>query len=188
MIGLQRLFKMMDDDGSNSLSLHEFSKACKDFKIGISEENVPVLFGAFDKNGDGTLSVEEFIGAVRNPLSVRRRELVERCFDKVSGGNDEVDMEDLKKAFNGKRHPDVMQGKRTEQNILCEFLETLEAFHGVHNPGDENVDRAEFIDYYTAVGSGIDDDQYFQVLLTNSWNLKQMQSPPRASARAPQQQ
>jgi Ca2+-binding EF-hand superfamily protein len=47
----------------------EFGKACKDFKIGVSEENVPILFSAFDKNGDGTLQYDEFINAVREPLS-----------------------------------------------------------------------------------------------------------------------
>jgi Ca2+-binding EF-hand superfamily protein len=55
MIGLQRLFKMMDDDGSMTLSMPEFVKVCKDFKIGISEENAPILFSLFDKNGDGTI-------------------------------------------------------------------------------------------------------------------------------------
>jgi len=44
MVGLQRIFKIMDDDESGTLSQREFSKACKDFKIGISEENVPALF------------------------------------------------------------------------------------------------------------------------------------------------
>ena len=48
---------MMDDDGSMTLSMPEFGKACKDFKIGISDENVPILFKLFDRNGDGTLSV-----------------------------------------------------------------------------------------------------------------------------------
>ncbi len=56
MIGLQRLFKMMDDDESQSLSLPEFTKACRDFKVGISDENVPILFSVFDTNGDGTLN------------------------------------------------------------------------------------------------------------------------------------
>lgn len=55
MVGLRRLFNMMDDDGSQTLSMPEFGKACKEFKIGVSEENVPILFGLFDKNGDGTL-------------------------------------------------------------------------------------------------------------------------------------
>jgi len=44
MVGLQRIFKVMDDDNSGSLSVREFSKACKDFKVGISEQNVPILF------------------------------------------------------------------------------------------------------------------------------------------------
>jgi Ca2+-binding EF-hand superfamily protein len=37
MVGLQRIFKVMDDDNSGSLSVREFTKACKDFKVGISE-------------------------------------------------------------------------------------------------------------------------------------------------------
>ena len=44
MIGLQRIFKIMDDDESGALSQREFAKACRDFKIGISDENIPVLF------------------------------------------------------------------------------------------------------------------------------------------------
>ena len=46
----------MDDDESGALSQREFAKACKDFKIGISDENVPILFTLFDTNGDGTMS------------------------------------------------------------------------------------------------------------------------------------
>lgn len=46
----------MDDDQSGTLSLREFTKACKDFKIGISDENVPILFKLFDTNDDGTMS------------------------------------------------------------------------------------------------------------------------------------
>ena len=56
MIGLQRVFDMMDDDQSGSLTSREFWKACKEFKLGISEENIPILFAAFDTNGDGTMS------------------------------------------------------------------------------------------------------------------------------------
>ena len=37
MVGLQRIFKVMDDDNSGSLSVREFTKACNDFKVGISE-------------------------------------------------------------------------------------------------------------------------------------------------------
>lgn len=56
---------MMDDDGSNTLSLPEFQKACRDFKVGITEENVPFLFQVFDKNNDGTIDYQEFVDSLR---------------------------------------------------------------------------------------------------------------------------
>ena len=55
MIGLQRVFKIMDDDGSKSLSKQEFEKACRDFKLEITSEDISLMFSAFDLNRDGTI-------------------------------------------------------------------------------------------------------------------------------------
>jgi len=76
MIGLQRIFKIMDDDESGSLSLREFTKACKDFRIGISDENIPALFSLFDTNGDGTMSYSEFLHTVRGEMNNTRTDIV----------------------------------------------------------------------------------------------------------------
>ena len=62
----------MDDDTSRTLSEYEFGKACRDFKTGISEENVPILFNMFDINRDGVLSIDEFIMAVRGEMNEKR--------------------------------------------------------------------------------------------------------------------
>jgi len=72
IVGLQRIFKDMDDDGSNCLNLHEFQKACRNFKIGISDEYLPTLFNAFDLNNDKTLSIHEFLVAIRGNMSRNR--------------------------------------------------------------------------------------------------------------------
>ena len=77
IVGIQRLFKIMDDDGSRSLSEAEFAKACQNFKIGISEENIPVLFRAFDTNRDGTMNIDEFLMAIRGELNDKRLALVQ---------------------------------------------------------------------------------------------------------------
>jgi len=37
MIGLQRQFKIMDDDNSKQLSSYEFSKALTDYGLGFSK-------------------------------------------------------------------------------------------------------------------------------------------------------
>ena len=36
---------------------------------------------------------------------------------------------------------------------------------------DGKVTLNEFMDYYSNVSASIDDDQYFQLMITNAWNL-----------------
>ena len=106
----------MDDDGSKSISLYEFSKACKDFKVGINEENVPLIFDIFDVNRDGTLNIDEFIRAIRGDMNDYRRSLVEAAFNKIDrNGNGVIEIDDIKDTYNAKRHPDVVQGKKSEE-------------------------------------------------------------------------
>jgi calcyphosin len=135
VIGLKRLFSMMDDDGSQSLSLPAFIKTCRDFRIGISEENVPVLFGHFDRNGDGTISFQEFLEAARGPFAKERHDACVKAFrnlESTHGSEGRVPIERLRDAFDVSRHPDVVQGLRTEQSVVNEFLETFEANHQLY--------------------------------------------------------
>jgi Ca2+-binding EF-hand superfamily protein len=77
MIGLQRIFKIMDDDNSRTLSIGEFTKACRDFRVGISEEYIPTIFNAFDLNRDGNLNFDEFLDALRGEMNDVRLNAVE---------------------------------------------------------------------------------------------------------------
>jgi Ca2+-binding EF-hand superfamily protein len=105
----------MDDDGSKHISLYEFSKACKDFKVGINEENVPLIFDLFDTNHDGTLNIDEFLMAIRGEMNDYRRTVVEQAFNKIDrDGSGYITIDDIKDIYNAKRHPDVVQGKKTE--------------------------------------------------------------------------
>jgi Ca2+-binding EF-hand superfamily protein len=116
IIGLSKLFSIMDDDGSKTISQYEFGKACRDFKVGVSEENVPILFEAFDTNRDGTLNYDEFLMAIRGELNDFRRGLIEKAFRKIDkDGNGYLEYDDIKDVYNAAKHPDVIQGKRTEQ-------------------------------------------------------------------------
>jgi Ca2+-binding EF-hand superfamily protein len=105
----------MDDDNSKSISEPEFAKACRDFKVGISDENVPILFEAFDSNHDGTLNIDEFLMAIRGELNDFRRGLVEKAFRKIDkNGNGLIELDDIKDTYNAGKHPDVIQGRKTE--------------------------------------------------------------------------
>ena len=180
IVGIQRLFKIMDDDGSKTLSEQEFAKACRDFKTGISEENIPTLFAAFDTNRDGTLNIDEFLMAIRGELNQKRLSLVEQAFQKIDqDGSGYLDVNDIKDSYRADKHPDVIEGKRTEEQVLIEFLETFEAHLNLreNTESDGRVSLEEFTEYYKNIASSIDNDDYFALMMNNSWNLRGDASP-----------
>jgi Ca2+-binding EF-hand superfamily protein len=69
MVGLQRSFKIMDDNNSLTLDKQEFIKAIKDFRVDISESDLGKLYDAFDRDGSGELSYDEFLRSVRGPMN-----------------------------------------------------------------------------------------------------------------------
>lgn len=88
-------------------------------------------------------------------------------------GNGWVDINDIKGTYNANKHPDVMQGKKTEDQILQEFLETFETAHALRNNDAPNyvVTKEEFVEYYNNISASIDDDAYFTLMINNAWKL-----------------
>lgn len=116
IIGLQRIFKIIDDDGSKSLSRQEFEKACRDFKIEIPSEDIGTLFQAFDINRDGTIQYDEFLRMVRGDLNDFRLKIVEKAFQKLDRDlNGVIEVSDLVGVYNASKHPAVIEGRKTEE-------------------------------------------------------------------------
>ena len=54
-----------------------------------------------------------------------------------------------------------------------EFMETFEIHHNTQHSirPDHKITLEEFIEYYTNVSSSIDNDEYFELMMNNSWGL-----------------
>ena len=59
------MFRRMDDDGSRTLNLEEFSKGVRETGLEINDDDVKVLFDKFDVDGSGTVNIDEFLISVR---------------------------------------------------------------------------------------------------------------------------
>ena len=102
-----------------------------------------------------------------------RVNLVARAFKKMDRSGDGVlQVNDIKGVYNARMHPDVKSGKRTEDEILGEFLETFEAHHNLKTGfRDQTVTMEEFIEYYNNVSANIDNDEYFELMICNTYKL-----------------
>ena len=55
----------MDDDRSGKLDLEEFTKAIKEYKLGVEESEIQQVFKFFDLDHSGQIVYEEFLRAIR---------------------------------------------------------------------------------------------------------------------------
>ena len=94
-----------------------------------------------------------------------------RIMDKDGSGILEID--DIRQRYNAKMHPDVKAGKKTEDEILYEFIDTFEQHHSenAEDARDGSVTMGEWIEYYNNVSMSVDRDDYFELMIRNAWHL-----------------
>lgn len=81
--------------------------------------------------------------------------------DKNSEGK--IEASRCAQSYDASNHPEVVAGRMTAARALKEFLETFDVAEG-------GVTEQALIDYYSAVGSSIQSDQYFELLVRSTWN------------------
>jgi len=173
--GLGRSFKIADDDNSKQLSPEEFYKAIHDFRVGLNRKDTDRLFAIFDRDRSGEIDYEEFLRGVRGEMNDFRKQLSMKAFVIMDGdGSGVIEINDIREKYNAKMHPDVKSGKKTEDEILFEFIDTFEKHHSdnVEDQRDGRVSKAEWTEYYNNVSMSVDRDDYFELMMNNAWNLK----------------
>lgn len=173
ILGLSKQFQIMDDDGSHTLSLSEFLKACRDFRLDLSETEARQIFVLIDRDRSGYIDYDELLRAIRGPMNSSRRKLVEMAWDRLDKDHNNVlEIEDLRGVYSANKHPDVISGRRTEDSVLNEFLDTFDINHKLNGGTDTKVSKEEFFEYYNNVSSSIDEDSYFELMMNSAWRLQ----------------
>jgi hypothetical protein len=68
-------------------------------------------------------------------------------------------------------HPDVRTGKKSEDEVLGEFLDTMDGFTSSVLGGKKELSLEDFVTYYGMVSFQIIDDKYFEIIISSSWGL-----------------
>lgn len=101
-------------------------------------------------------------------MNKRRRKLVNLAFDVLDKDRSgEITYEDVQGVYNAKFHAEVLQGFKSEEEVIVEFLNNFE----VGGVQDGIITRDEFQNYYANISASIDDDDYFELMIRNAWHI-----------------
>jgi len=168
IFGLARKFKIADDDGSGSIDLSEFTKVISEHAFAWTPAQIKSVFDLFDKDRSGTISFNEFLHGVKGPMNERREQLVLMAFEVLDADKSgTIEVSDVEDKYDATKHPDVIAGKRSTQEVLREFLDT---FDGSENKTGK-ISPAAFCEYYSHLSSSIDNDDYFELMIRNAWHI-----------------
>ena len=177
IMAMRRAFMIADENDSKTLSLPEFIKFCHDYRMPITGKEINILFEEFDTNKNGQINYEEFISAFTGDMCERRKRLITilfETFDKNRKGF--VDLDDIRNAYNPINHPDVLSGKRTEDEVLAEFLDNLQYHFSLLKSDKEQennkINFEEFLEFFNYISAGIEDDEYFESVIRGGFNLE----------------
>uniref|UniRef100_A0A1E1XRD5 Putative ca2+ calmodulin dependent protein n=1 Tax=Amblyomma sculptum TaxID=1581419 RepID=A0A1E1XRD5_AMBSC len=148
--------------------MEEFKKGLQDFKVFLSPPEVDALFKELDKDANGTISFNEFLVALRPPMSAARLERITQAFHKMDkSGDGIITVQDLKGVYNARQHPKYQNGELTEDQVFELFLKNFDS----PNDPDGKVTIEEFVNYYSGVSASIDTDAYFDLMMRNAWKI-----------------
>ena len=171
---IARNFRIVDENNTQTIDFNEFKKACKIFNFGLDDNQFRIAFVAFDRDNTGEIDYDEFVRSIRGEMNEFRQKLVHQAFDILDvNKNGEISFEEIKNKYNAKNHPDVLSGKKTEDEKIKEFMDTFQETYNYlcGTESDNVITIEEFMEYYENVSMIIDDDAYFEVLLNNAWKM-----------------
>ena len=181
IMSMRRTFMIIDENSNKKITFDEFEKLFKKYRYDLSPEEINNLFNYFDKDGSGFIDYDKFINGICGNLNKFRKDVLKQVFIKLD--DDEkgyITVGQMRKEYNPKEHPLVRQGKRTEDEILAEFLDVLEYhFNLLIEKSDDNldvndvkVDFDDFCEFYKNISVCIEDDKYFEVMVLSEWGIK----------------
>jgi hypothetical protein len=97
----------------------------------------------------------------------KRKMLVRKAFDILDlDGSGEVTVNDIHTCYDTTQHPRVIKGEITEDEALQEVLAVYE-----QGEADGIITFQEFLEYYRDVSAGIENDEYFELMIRNAWHM-----------------
>ncbi|MCQ2820355.1 MAG: EF-hand domain-containing protein [archaeon] len=165
-----RLFKLVDRANKRNLSFDELEKIFNLFRVNLNYNELNCLFSSFDKNNLKLATYDDMVQQILGRMNSERENSAKNLFYKLNRGNTFVYAEDLQN-INCSMHPDVLSGRKSEQQIYNEWLYNFEAYAEFYQITVRSwkISLDEFLNFFSVYSFCILDDSVFENILNSCW-------------------
>ena len=162
-----RIFRQLCEQ-TGTLDRQQLIQGLDAFGIkGLSEIQIQNVMDAFDTGNDGVISLTEFIRALRGPINERRKALIGMAWQQVDLSNSGIiNAQDMLQKYDVRSRREVVEDRMTANDAIIEFMQTW------GKSGDSMITWDEFFEYYADMGASISDDDEFELMIRNAWQLQ----------------
>jgi Ca2+-binding EF-hand superfamily protein len=102
-------------------------------------------------------------------MTKRRVNIVARAFSLLDkDGSGQITVEDVKHLYDPSHHKDFIDGRKTKEEVIEEFLDS---FDGARGNNDGVISKKEWDDYYTDLSMSLPTDDYFVAMMESVWGI-----------------
>jgi Ca2+-binding EF-hand superfamily protein len=139
------------------------------YRLFFKKVEMQALMKYYDVDGDGQISLDEFLRGLRDPLTERREAMVWRAFALMDrDGSGQIEAKDVAHLYDVSQHREFIEGTKTKDEILDDFLNS---FDGVQGNNDGIISKDEWFEYYTDLSVSVPSDDYFVQMMESTWNI-----------------
>ena len=165
----------------NKITFNDFNLVFKIQHIDLETNVIQKIFDLFSLKNNNTneqyLNFYSFIREYKKELNENKLNVVEQAFTLIDEkGEDKIPLDVIKMKYNAKNHPDVLNGKYTEDEKIMEFLDCFNLCYEIlkmdnkKNENDEYVDFEIFANFYEYVSFLYPKDRDFESIVNSTWN------------------
>ena len=166
IFGVLRLLKLFDKNMNGVIVKNDFIQLNNIYRMNLSCEEIDALF-----LGNTSINYDLLVKAITGELNEYRKNLVFKVFSMFNSNL--LDVEMLKRVFDPSRHPDVAANKKNKDEVYGEFIDNIESYleYKGKSYNGRTMSIEEFVEYYTMISVGIEDDAYFEYMMSNCWGM-----------------
>ena len=174
---IQRMLYIYDKNQSGEIPFEKLCDIFEIYNINIAREEIFEFFEFLDKEHKGLIKYNDLIMILINNINENRIILIQNLFDKIRKGKEYILLNDIKKYFNPEKYPDVLEQKKTSDEIAFDFIDSLEIFKEYNiNLKNESIINGimtynDFENYFKEISLSIIDDKIFDYIINFCWEV-----------------